>query len=116
MIEASLPTAEQWRRWGVDPEWSRLIDVPSHDGTTHRWHVLDRQPAAPIGTIVCVHGNPTWSILWRSLHARLGDRYRVIAVDQLGMGFSDRLGLRRYAAARGKGVGRRYGGIRRALE
>lgn len=46
---------------------------------------------------MCVHGNPTWSLLWRSMHHRLGDRYRVIAVDQLGMGFSDRTGPRCFA-------------------
>jgi olefin beta-lactone synthetase len=90
------PTAEQWRQWHVEPEWSRFVDVPSHDGSTHRWHLLERGPVAPIGTIVCVHGNPTWSYLWRSVLATLGDRYRVIAVDQLSMGFSDRIGLRRY--------------------
>jgi acyl-coenzyme A synthetase/AMP-(fatty) acid ligase/pimeloyl-ACP methyl ester carboxylesterase len=95
-----LPTAEQWRRWGVDPAWSRTLEVPSHDGGTHRWHVLDHGPAvaspdAP--TIVCVHGNPTWSYLWHRVVARLGHRYRVVAVDQLGMGWSERCGHRPYA-------------------
>jgi olefin beta-lactone synthetase len=59
---------------------------------------LERVPVGtPRGTIVCVHGNPTWGFLWRSFLAQLGDRYRVIAVDQLGMGYSDRPGARRYA-------------------
>ena len=52
---------------------------------------------APIGTIVCVHGNPTWSYLWRSFLRQFSDRYRVIAIDQLGMGYSQRtLQRRRY--------------------
>jgi acyl-coenzyme A synthetase/AMP-(fatty) acid ligase/pimeloyl-ACP methyl ester carboxylesterase len=46
---------------------------------------------------VCVHGNPTWSLLWRSFHRRLGDRYRVLAVDQLSMGLSERTGPRTFA-------------------
>ena len=36
-------------------------------------------------------------MLWRSFHRRLGDRYRVVAIDQVSMGFSERTGLRRYA-------------------
>ena len=97
MTRPAPPTHEQWRRWQVEPEWSRFVEVPGHDGVVRHWHVLERCPVAPLGTIVCVHGNPTWSILWRSVLAQLGDRYRVIAVDQLGMGFSDRTERRRYA-------------------
>lgn len=41
-------------------------------------------------TILCVHGNPTWSYYYRGVAARLGDRHRVIAVDNLGCGNSDK--------------------------
>ncbi len=91
-----LPTAAQFRRWGVDSGWSHVVAVPGADGITRNWHVLDRTPPSPIATIVCVHGNPTWSYHWRSFHERLGDRYRVIAVDQLGMGYSERTERRRF--------------------
>lgn len=97
MTAPTLPTAADWHAWHVDPAWSRTLDVASHDGSTHRWHVLERSPADPIGTIVCVHGNPTWSYLWHEVVEQLGDRYRIVAVDQLGMGFSDRIGPRRFA-------------------
>ncbi len=100
MSAPALPGADDWKQWGVDPSWSRTLDVTSHDGGVHRWHVLERQPADPassLGTIVCVHGNPTWSYLWHRVIDRLGDRYRIVAVDQLGMGFSDRVGPRSYA-------------------
>jgi olefin beta-lactone synthetase len=95
---SAFPTAEQFRRWGVDPGWSHTLHVVGHDGVTRAWHVLDRTPvgARPLATVVCVHGNPTWSYLWHHLIERLGDRYRVIAVDQLGMGYSERTGRRRY--------------------
>ena len=92
----ALPTDEQWRRWGIDPAWSRTVEVTGADGT-HTWHVLDHGPPTPIGTVVCVHGNPTWAYLWHRVMHRLGDRYRVVAVDQLGMGWSDRVAVRRYA-------------------
>jgi acyl-CoA synthetase (AMP-forming)/AMP-acid ligase II/pimeloyl-ACP methyl ester carboxylesterase len=91
------PTPEQWRGWGVDPAWSHWVDVDSHDGERHRWHLLERRPDAPLGTVVCVHGNPTWSYLWHRLLQRLGDRWHVVALDQLGMGLSDRVDRQRYA-------------------
>ena len=66
-----------------------------------RWHLLDngaqlaRRGLTPAGTLLCVHGNPTWSYLWRTLLAAGTDPahpWRVVAVDQLDMGFSERTG------------------------
>jgi acyl-CoA synthetase (AMP-forming)/AMP-acid ligase II/pimeloyl-ACP methyl ester carboxylesterase len=65
------------------------------------WHLLDngaqlsRLGLVPAGTLLCVHGNPTWSFLWRTLLAAGADPahpWRVVAVDQLDMGFSERTG------------------------
>ena len=58
------------------------------------WHVLDTG-SGPLGTIVCVHGNPSWGYLWRDVLRNLSPGWRVIAVDQTGMGYSDRPGPRR---------------------
>ncbi|OAE02172.1 alpha/beta fold hydrolase [Arthrobacter sp. OY3WO11] len=99
---------------GVDPEWSRGIAVPStsaadEPGTVHHWHLLDngaqlsRRGLSPAGTLLCVHGNPTWSYLWRTLLAagsRPEQPWRVVAVDQLDMGFSERTGTFRRLADR----------------
>lgn len=41
-------------------------------------------------TIVCLHGNPTWSFYFRNLIIKLRSNYRVIAIDHLGCGLSDR--------------------------
>lgn len=93
------------RNWpGVRPEFSQFLTVRSTAGcdrpdTTHRWHILDNgsvleaQGRRPAGTILAVHGNPTWSYLWRSVveAATVAEiPWRVIAVDQLDMGFSER--------------------------
>jgi len=78
------PTASQFERWGLDPAWSRVVG--------DRWHVLDTAPGSPVATLVCIHGNPTWAYAWATVLRRLGDRYRVIAIDQLGMGYSSRPG------------------------
>ena len=92
--------AGRLERLGIDPVWSRNLDVTFADGVPRRVHALDAAPGdghPPPLTVVCVHGNPTWSLMWRSFHRRLGDRYRVLAVDQLSMGLSERTGPRTYA-------------------
>ncbi|MBG6180230.1 alpha/beta fold hydrolase [Arthrobacter sp. CAN_A1] len=94
---------------GVDPSWPAYRDVPSTaavdpEGTTNSWHYLDNgsqltEPAR--GTLLCVHGNPTWSYLWRTLLAAgVKHGWRVVAVDQLNMGLSERTGRFRRLADR----------------
>lgn len=93
MTAASTPPADVLAAGGIDPRWSRVVQVGSRS-----WHLLDNGPslgAEPVGTLLCVHGNPTWSFLWRRLvaaGARSERPWRVIAVDQLEMGFSERTG------------------------
>jgi haloalkane dehalogenase len=41
-------------------------------------------------TLLCVHGNPTWSFYWRRVIDRFSPSLRVIAVDHLGCGRSDK--------------------------
>ena len=41
-------------------------------------------------TLVCIHGFPVSSWDWRFLLPELTKRYRVIAIDMLGFGFSDK--------------------------
>ncbi|RKQ36594.1 alpha/beta fold hydrolase [Kocuria tytonis] len=93
---------------GVDPAWSRTLTVAATApvepvaGRRRRWHVLDNADAiaasgrTPQGIVLAVHGNPTWSYLWRDVlrAAQEAERpWRVVAVDQLDMGFSERTGL-----------------------
>ena len=97
---------------GLDPRWSRIVEAPGSDGTVRRWHVLDTRAdtgtgdgAEPRGTLLAVHGNPTWSYLWRSLLAAPPDGWRVVAVDHLGMGFSERVGELQRLADRVRDLG-----------
>jgi acyl-CoA synthetase (AMP-forming)/AMP-acid ligase II/pimeloyl-ACP methyl ester carboxylesterase len=104
---------------GLDPSFSRLVGaVEAATGITRVWHTLDNAAhlaelgATPVGTILCVHGNPTWSYLWRGLvsaasdaAAAGGEAWRVIAVDQLEMGFSERTGGIRTLATRVNDLG-----------
>lgn len=74
---------------GIDTSWVRTYNV-ERNGVTETFAVLESSPLNPRGTIVCVHGNPTWSYLWRSMLQELGHSWRIIAIDQLGMGYSSR--------------------------
>lgn len=91
---------------GVDPAWSRRVDVVDADGIPRTWHVLERAGEDPVGTMLCLHGNPTWSFLWRRLLAAAPPGWRVIAPDQLGMGWSERLDQPRTFAQRVDDLGR----------
>ena len=75
---------------GLDPAWSRFLTVDDASGHARRWHVLDNGVEPTEGTLLCVHGNPTWSYLWRRFLAEARPGWRVVAVDQLGMGWSTR--------------------------
>jgi len=48
---------------------------------------LDQGQGLPV---VMVHGNPSWSYLYRNLVSHLQDRYRCIVPDHIGCGFSDK--------------------------
>jgi acyl-CoA synthetase (AMP-forming)/AMP-acid ligase II/pimeloyl-ACP methyl ester carboxylesterase len=69
------------------------VTFPDANGDQLNWHVLDTGPG-PKGTIVCVHGNPSWGYMWRDVLAMLSPAWRVIAIDQTGMGYSQRSGPR----------------------
>ncbi|MFW7415338.1 alpha/beta fold hydrolase [Demequina sp. SO4-18] len=114
MTDAGIPAHLRGTLPGLDPAWSHVVRVPaagqdSGDSTGCRsWHVLDSGPVLEqrgheiAGTVLAVHGNPTWSYLWRSLvSASLsqadagGPAWRIVAVDQLEMGFSERTSVAR---------------------
>jgi haloalkane dehalogenase len=58
-----------------------------------RMHYLDEGQGAPV---VMVHGNPSWSFYWRELVKDLRADHRVIAMDHVGMGLSDKPDELRY--------------------
>lgn len=75
------------------PDWPfapHHVDVPSGDGGALRMHYVDEgAPDAP--AIVCLHGEPTWSYLYRALIPPfVAAGYRVLAPDLVGFGRSDK--------------------------
>ncbi len=100
MVSSGDPAVPPAGLPGLDPSWSRTVDVTDGAGRPHRWHVLDNGAAPSAGTLLCVHGNPTWSYLWRRVLAAAPAGWRVLAPDQLGMGYSERLDAPRSLAER----------------
>jgi haloalkane dehalogenase len=66
------------------------VDVDDTDGGTLRVHYLDEGPAdGPV--VLCMHGEPSWSYLYRRMIPLLVDAgLRVIAPDLVGFGKSDK--------------------------
>jgi haloalkane dehalogenase len=62
------------------PVEHRFIDLDEA-----RIHYVDEGTGEPV---LLLHGNPTWSFLYREVIAGLRDRYRCIAVDYPGFGLS----------------------------
>lgn len=66
-----------------------LDDLAGYDGL--RIHYLDEGPAEATETFLCLHGQPTWSYLYRKMiPVFAGAGRRVIAPDLLGFGRSDK--------------------------
>jgi len=65
-----------------------------------RMHYIDEGPRDNSAqTILCVHGNPTWSFYYRSIVSRFSGLHRVVAVDHVGCGLSDKPQEYRYSLA-----------------
>jgi pimeloyl-ACP methyl ester carboxylesterase len=81
---------------------SRFASLPGFDFAPHylsnlsgyeglRVHYLDEGPRDAVVTFLCLHGQPTWSYLYRKMiPAFAGAGHRVIAPDLLGFGRSDK--------------------------
>ncbi|MBT5157753.1 MAG: alpha/beta fold hydrolase [Rhodobiaceae bacterium] len=67
-----------------------FVTLDDGEGGTLDMHYIEAGPAdGP--PVVMIHGNPTWSFMWRKLMPRLAAAgYRAIAIDLIGMGRSDK--------------------------
>ncbi|MEZ5945340.1 MAG: haloalkane dehalogenase [Hyphomonas sp.] len=73
--------------WPYAPHY--VDDLPGYEGL--RVHYVDEGPQNAVRTYLCLHGQPTWSYLYRKMIPVLLDSgARVIAPDWLGFGRSDK--------------------------
>jgi len=76
----------------LPPFIARQFPFPSHFERTRlgRMHYVD-QGRVQDRPVLLVHGNPTWSFLWRKVLGGLaGSPLRVVAPDLIGLGLSDK--------------------------
>jgi len=61
-----------------------------------RIHYVEQGQGDPV---LMVHGQPTWSYLWRNIIPAIAKHHRAIAIDLMGFGLSDKPSDRRYSFA-----------------
>jgi haloalkane dehalogenase len=70
----------------------RYVEVPSGDGSgTLRVHYVDEGPADASDTVLLMHGEPSWSYLYRTMIPIItAAGFRAVAPDLIGFGRSDK--------------------------
>ena len=73
-----------------------LYDFQSHylDRRGHQYHYLDEGQGDPL---VMLHGNPSWSFMYRELVRAFRDSYRTVVPDHMGCGLSDKPSSEEYS-------------------
>jgi haloalkane dehalogenase len=71
----------------------RYVNVPAGDGTgdTLRLHLIDEGPRDATETVLLLHGEPSWSYLYRTMIPVITEAgFRAVAPDLIGFGRSDK--------------------------
>ncbi|MBI5116330.1 haloalkane dehalogenase [Candidatus Poribacteria bacterium] len=75
----------------------RFKNLPGYNFAPHyveingcRVHYVDEGPAGAREVVLCLHGEPSWSFLYRKMIPILAKKYRVVAPDFIGFGKSDK--------------------------
>lgn len=80
MTDEAAPGLPHWMPSDLFPFHSRFIDIAGA-----RIHYVD-EGSGPV--LLLLHGNPTWSFLYRDIIAALRSDFRCIALDYPGFGLS----------------------------
>lgn len=91
MTIAALRTPEE--RFSALPDWpyapAYVEDLPGYEGL--RMAYIDEGPKDAAHTFLCIHGEPSWSYLYRKMIPHfLAAGARVVAFDHFGFGRSDK--------------------------
>lgn len=74
------------------PFESNFLEIPKSETSADvvKFHYVETGSPDADQTVLCVHGNPTWSFTYREVLKRVSAQARVIAVDHIGCGLSDK--------------------------
>jgi haloalkane dehalogenase len=78
---------ERFRSLPDFPYQPRYLEIEDGDGTSLRIAYVD-EGDGPL--VLLMHGEPTWSFLYRKIIAALRPNFRVVAPDLIGFGRSDK--------------------------
>jgi pimeloyl-ACP methyl ester carboxylesterase len=83
-------TVANWE--SLYPFESQFLELPKSETSADvvRMHYVQTGDEKAEQTVLCVHGNPTWSFTYRSILNECASDARVIAVDHVGCGKSDK--------------------------
>ncbi|MEX3017617.1 alpha/beta fold hydrolase [Gymnodinialimonas hymeniacidonis] len=88
MLDTAAQVHPRIKELGLQDEYpfaSHFIDTPMG-----RMHYLDEGAHTGGSTVLAVHGNPSWSFLYRVLVKGLSSDRRVVVPDHIGFGLSDK--------------------------
>ena len=98
-MTSSQPVAQLLQPEQIDPELRKRAENRAGFADEYpfasKWFEVDGYVQHYIDegqgrVLLMVHGNPTWSFAWRKLVKDLSRDHRVIAIDHLGCGFSEK--------------------------
>ena len=85
-----MPASSDWRSlYPFESHWLKI--------GPHRLHYVDEGSGPPL---LLLHGNPTWSFYWRKVIEPWRKKFRVVALDHVGCGLSDKPAVYDYTLAR----------------
>jgi len=77
--------------WPYAPHYTTIASGVSGDSTTLRIAHIDEGPRDSASTVLCMHGEPSWSYLYRKMiPVFVAAGHRVVAPDLIGFGRSDK--------------------------
>ena len=77
--------------WPYAPHYTTIASGVSGDSTTLRIAHIDEGPRDSAATVLCMHGEPSWSYLYRKMiPVFVAAGHRVVAPDLIGFGRSDK--------------------------
>jgi len=77
--------------WPYQPVYTMINATSAAEAVTLRVHHIDTGTATSGETVLCMHGEPSWSYLYRKMISRfVAAGHRVIAPDLVGFGRSDK--------------------------